>query len=142
MALPFEWLVSIYWHNKSNVLNKNLPVNGSYSNPMQVFKKETHTLLVPTESNFEAFLKALRNESFENEHLVINLLRSFNLSPDNLEVLSKIAAAKKEQGTSFVIVSETIEVDALEDEMLSVVPTLLEAQDILDMDAMERDLGL
>lgn len=109
---------------------------------MQVFKKETHTLLVPTESNFEAFLKALRNESFENEHLVINLLRSFNLSPDNLEVLSKIAAAKKEQGTSFVIVSETIEVDALEDEMLSVVPTLLEAQDILDMDAMERDLGL
>ena len=57
-------------------------------------------------------------------------------------VLSKIAAAKKEQGTSFVIVSETIEVDALEDEMLSVVPTLLEAQDILDMDAMERDLGL
>jgi len=99
-------------------------------------------LLVPTESNFEAFLKALRNESFENEHLVINLLRSFNLSPDNLEVLSKIAAAKKEQGTSFVIVSETIEVDALEDEMLSVVPTLLEAQDILDMDAMERDLGL
>ena len=79
---------------------------------------------------------------FENEHLVINLLRSFNLSPDNLEVLSKIAAAKKEQGTSFVIVSETIEVDALEDEMLSVVPTLLEAQDILDMDAMERDLGL
>lgn len=99
-------------------------------------------MLVPTESNFEAFLKALRNESFENEHLVINLLRSFNLSPDNLEVLSKIAAAKKEQGTSFVIVSETIEVDALEDEMLSVVPTLLEAQDILDMDAMERDLGL
>tara|TARA_B110000967_G_scaffold209988_1_gene269275 strand:- start:13590 stop:13919 length:330 start_codon:yes stop_codon:yes gene_type:complete len=109
---------------------------------MQVFKKEAHTLLVPTESNFEAFLKALKNKSFENEHLVINLLRSFNLSPDNLEVLSKIAAVKKEQDTSFVLVSETIEIDALEDEMLSLVPTLLEAQDILDMDAMERDLGL
>ena len=119
-----------------------MPENGSYSNPMQVFKKETHTLLEPTESNFEAFLKELRSDSFQKEHLVINLLHSFNLSPDNLNVLSKMAAAKKEQGTSFVLVSETIEIDALEDEMLSVVPTLIEAQDILDMDAMERDLGL
>jgi MoaA/NifB/PqqE/SkfB family radical SAM enzyme len=119
-----------------------LPENGSYSNPMQVFKKETHTLLEPTESNFEAFIKALRNDSFEKEHLVVNLLRSFNLSSDNLDVLSKMAVAKKEQGTSFVLVSETIEIDTLEDEMLSIVPTLIEAQDILDMDAMERDLGL
>ena len=109
---------------------------------MQVFKKETHTLLEPTESNFEAFIKALRNDLFEKEHLVINLLHSFNLSSDNLDVLSKMAAAKKEQGTSFVLVSETIEIDTLEDEMLSIVPTLIEAQDILDMDAMERDLGL
>jgi len=109
---------------------------------MQVFKKETHTLLEPTESNFEAFIKALRIDSFEKEHLVVNLLRSFNLSSDNLDVLSKMAVAKKEQGTSFVLVSETIEIDTLEDEMLSIVPTLIEAQDILDMDAMERDLGL
>jgi hypothetical protein len=111
---------------------------------MQILQKETHLLIQPDEAHFEAFYKALVTNAshYQNEHVVVNLLESFETTLENLNTFSKIAADKKEAGTSFVVVCEGIEIDALEDENLSVVPTLIEAQDILDMEAMERDLGL
>lgn len=59
-----------------------------------------------------------------------------------MDTLAPLAAAKKEAGTSFILVATSIEIDDLEDESLSVVPTLGEAEDTLEMDAIERDLGL
>jgi hypothetical protein len=51
-----------------------------------------------------------------------------------------IAEQKKENGTSFVVIYKTINIDDLPDNF-NIVPTLIEAEDILEMEAMERELG-
>ena len=47
---------------------------------------------------------------------------------------------KKEPGKSFVIVYNNVNIDNLP-QSLNIVPTLLEAEDILGMEAIERELG-
>ena len=46
---------------------------------------------------------------------------------------------KKENGTSFVIVNSNINIDDFP-ENFNIVPTLQEAEDILEMEAIEREL--
>ena len=52
----------------------------------------------------------------------------------------KIAEQKKENGTSFVVLNSSVNADDF-DENLNIVPTLQEAQDILEMENIERELG-
>ena len=51
-----------------------------------------------------------------------------------------IASTKKENSTSFVIIVRSLDIDALPEE-INVVPTLQEAEDILEMENIERELG-
>ena len=51
-----------------------------------------------------------------------------------------ISTSRKENGTSFVLICKGIDIDEIPDE-INVVPTFEEAVDILEMDAIERDLG-
>ncbi|WP_139959084.1 ribonuclease Z [Flavicella sediminum] len=109
---------------------------------MKYAKKETYTIVTPTETSFSAFFEALTKEleTLKKDHLFIDFLNSFSVSIEELEGFSEISATHKEQGFSFVIVAEGIDIDALEDETLSIVPTLGEAEDTLEMDNIERDL--
>ena len=52
----------------------------------------------------------------------------------------KIATQKKENGTSFVIVNSAIDIDDFP-ESFNVTPTLQEAEDVIEMEAIERELG-
>ena len=52
----------------------------------------------------------------------------------------KLSEGHRQNGTSFVIIFEGIDIDEIPDE-INVVPTFTEALDILEMDAIERDLG-
>ena len=52
----------------------------------------------------------------------------------------KIAEQKKENGTSFVVLNSSVNADDF-DENLNIVPTLQEAYDYIEMEAMERELG-
>ncbi|WP_152286538.1 ribonuclease Z [Flavicella marina] len=109
---------------------------------MNIEKKETYTLISPSENSLESFLAAIDFSSYESENLIINFLDAFNLSASDVDAFSDISMKKKENGTSFILITDTVEIDDLEDETLSVVPTLIEAEDTLEMDAIERDLGL
>jgi hypothetical protein len=51
-----------------------------------------------------------------------------------------ISTAHRENNTSFVIICQGIDIDDIPDE-INVTPTFTEALDILEMDAIERDLG-
>lgn len=108
---------------------------------MTIEKKDTYTLITPTEASLDAFLDVLNISDFEKENVLINFLNTFQVSIKQIDVFSEIAMAKKENGTSFIIITKEIEIDDLEDESLAVVPTLTEAEDTLEMDAIERDLG-
>ena len=108
---------------------------------MNIEKKDNYTLVTPTETSLESFLKAIAFSDYKKENLILNFLNSFEISSAQIDSLSEISQNKKENGTSFIIIAANIEIDDLKDETLSVVPTLGEAEDTLEMDAIERDLG-
>lgn len=110
---------------------------------MEIEKKESYSLVKPTENTFVAFFDAFSQQSaaMEKEHIVIDFLQKYEVTSADLEKFTEISLGKKENGTSFVLISNTVDIDAFEDESLSIVPTLQEAEDILEMDAIERDLG-
>ena len=76
---------------------------------------------------------------FKNHNIIVALhsLDAFKESEiaEFLQLSNKHKAAKH----SFVIVSNKIDLDVVPDELI-VVPTLLEAHDIIEMEDMERDL--
>ena len=58
------------------------------------------------------------------------------------KILLFLQYSKKHQhnGMSFVIVANGIDIEAIPDDM-NIVPTLVEANDIIEMENIERDLG-
>ena len=109
---------------------------------MKIEKKDNYTIIQVTETSFEEFLSAFEVDDFSKENLFLNFIDAFEITATQIDSFSEIAMDKKEKGTSFIIIAPGIEIDDLEDETLSVVPTLIEAEDTLEMDAIERDLGL
>ena len=67
---------------------------------------------------------------------------SENLNIDDaiISLLLEVAASFKQNGMSFVVVKSGIDIDDFP-ETLNIVPTLQEAEDVLEMEAIERDLG-
>jgi hypothetical protein len=109
---------------------------------MIIKKKKKYTLISSDENSFSDFYTLFLsiNKDYENEHLV--LLISDNLETSKKEFLSflNFSEAKKENGTSFVIVNSKINIDDFP-ENFNIVPTLQEAEDVLEMEAIERELG-
>ena len=57
-----------------------------------------------------------------------------------LKSFSDLAKTHKKSNKSFVIVAENIDFNAVP-KLLLVVPSVLEAHDIIEMEEIERDLG-
>lgn len=108
-----------------------------------VFEKKGTTTLVSTENmDITSFMKNLEAayENVKEDNLIIDLLSFSELTAeevlDFMVLSNKHIAIKK----SFVLVSDKIEYDDIP-EALIVVPTLQEAQDLIEMEEIERDLG-
>lgn len=108
---------------------------------MQVEKKETHTIIIPNEKGASLFFDSfsIELERFKNEHIILNFSKKINTTLQDILLFLNIANDFRENGTSFVIVCTGIQIDDIPDE-ISVVPTMHEALDILEMDVIERDL--
>ncbi len=108
---------------------------------MQIDKKEAYTILTPTEKSTTDFYNALTKEitTLKDEHILINFSENFNTSIKEIILFLDIATDKRENGTSFVLIITGIDIDDVPDE-INVVPTMIEALDTLEMDAIERDL--
>ncbi len=109
---------------------------------MIIQNKENYTIILPEENSFTAFYTVFSSQIHEvpTTHLFLNLSDKFHVTADELEVFSAFSEQQKEKGKSFVLITNTVEIDDFEDESLSVVPTLTEAEDVLEMDEIERDL--
>ena len=109
---------------------------------MQITKSENYTQLTPEQESIKQFLNELtkRYSEFNSEHLVIDFSEKINTTIQDLFLLLDISTSHKENGTSFVLICKGIDIDEIPDE-INVVPTFEEAVDILEMDAIERDLG-
>ncbi|MBV1888041.1 MAG: ribonuclease Z [Urechidicola sp.] len=108
---------------------------------MLINKKDFHTTITVDDNCNGQFFLNLKNQinDFSNKHLIIDFSKLDSIKLDDVLQFFDIAQEKRKQNTSFIIVATGIDVDDIPDE-INVVPTLNEALDILEMDAIERDL--
>ncbi|MGK0324958.1 MAG: hypothetical protein ACJA1D_000296 [Polaribacter sp.] len=109
---------------------------------MIIDKKENYTLISSDENSFSAFYTYFlkKGNGLDKENLILKIFCEINISKKDYILLSNIAEQKKENGTSFVIIYNNINIHDFP-ENFNIVPSLIEAEDILEMEAMERELG-
>ena len=109
---------------------------------MQIDKKEKFTLITSNENSFTEFYNSFLNEEkkLTKENIIIQVSNNINVSNQEFLLFLDKAIQKKENGTSFVVVYTAIDIDDFP-ENFNIVPTLQEAEDVIDMENMERELG-
>ncbi|GAA4882026.1 hypothetical protein GCM10023311_00110 [Flaviramulus aquimarinus] len=78
---------------------------------------------------------------FKNNNIIVALTSLQVLTKNDIVEFLQISQAHKVSKHSFVVVSDKIDLDVVPDDIM-VVPTIQEAYDIIEMEDMERDLGL
>jgi len=105
---------------------------------MKIQKNEAYNLVSIDAASFEEFSSNL--SSLQSHHLVVEVSENLNINDSKISLFLDLSTTFKENGMSFVIVKPGIDIDDFP-ETLNIVPTLQEAKDILEMEAIERDLG-
>lgn len=108
---------------------------------MKVEKKGHTTIIKDTQENIVTFIEKVTHEyhSFKDFNLILDVTHNKNVSLQEIKLFADLSKNHKKNKKSLVIVanSDFNEVPA----KLTVVPTLLEAHDIIEMEEIERDLG-
>ena len=109
---------------------------------MHIEKKENYTLISSDENSFsdfyDAFYKSL--QSLIDTHIIVELSENLNITEKDISLFLNISESKKSNATSFVLVYKNIDVDVFPEDF-NIVPSLTEAEDVMEMEAIERDLG-
>jgi len=108
---------------------------------MLIEKKDNHTVITAQDDCDQQFYINVKNKikGFPKEHIIVDFSKLDSVKLDDVLQFFDIANEKRESQTSFIIVASGISIDDIPDE-LNVAPTLNEAHDVLEMDAIERDL--
>ena len=109
---------------------------------MNVEHKENQTVIKGTHDNIASFSEDLLNEltDFKDQNLIIDLTHNSNITSNSIKQFVQISKLHKKNNKSFVIVANTIDYNSVP-VSLTLVPTILEAHDIINMEEIERDLG-
>lgn len=109
---------------------------------MKVIEKDSFKILQDEKENVRDFAEYLEknHEIFQKENVVIDILKYGTLSLEELLAFLELSNKHRRNKKSFVIVNDTINIDRVPEEIV-VVPTLQEAEDIIQMEEIERDLG-
>ncbi len=90
--------------------------------------------------DFASFIEAQIPTKYKGQNVVLNLLKYDTLELPHLLQFLKTSNLHRKTKQSFVIVNDAMDIDEIPFEMI-VVPTLQEAEDIIEMEEIERDLG-
>lgn len=109
---------------------------------MKVDQKDHTTIIKDTQGDLASFLTKVTDQykTFESQNLIIDLLSYDGLSVEDLKLFLPLSKQHKKAKKSFVIVVSDFDFNALP-EKITAVPSLLEANDIIEMEEIERDLG-
>jgi hypothetical protein len=109
---------------------------------MKIEKKDTYTLISCDENSLKKFQNSLfeKINDFETAHLILQISDEVQVNNKEFSLFLNLATHKQQNKTSFIIINSYIRSDDFP-EYLNVVPTLQEAEDILEMEAIERSLG-
>ena len=78
---------------------------------------------------------------FQNDNVIVNLTSLNPIPLEDIVEFLQVSNRHREAKHSFVIVTNKVDLDEAPDEIV-VVPTMQEAYDIIEMEEMERDLGI
>jgi hypothetical protein len=109
---------------------------------MKVDQKGHTVTIKDTQGDFNSFLEKVTQQykTFEKHNIVIDLTAYSSLPEGDIKLFLPLSKQQKKAKKSFVIVVANLDFNAISDK-LTVVPSLLEAHDIIEMEEIERDLG-
>lgn len=106
-------------------------------------KKGTTTTVFQENIALNEFLENLKGgyAKISDDNIIVNLFSFSKLSGGDILEFLELSNAHIEVGKSFVLVTNKVSYEDLPDQ-IAVVPTLQEARDIIEMEEIERDLGI
>ncbi len=107
-----------------------------HSENFVIAKKDTNQL-----ENFIISLETKINNQLRDKNMIIDLLDFSELTSDLLKLFLKLTVICQKSNNSFVIVNNHINLNEVSGEIM-VVPTIQEAKDIVEMEIIERELGM
>lgn len=109
---------------------------------MKTEKKDNYIILRDEKDDvidFSNYLTQIQNR-FNSDNVVIDITKYGQLTLKELLSFLKLSNQHRKSKKSLVIVNDTINIDEVPEE-LQVVPTLQEAEDLIGLEEIERDLG-
>ena len=109
---------------------------------MKVDQKGHTVTIKDTQGDLNGFVEKVTQQfkTFEKQNIIIDLSADNNLSESDLKLFLPLSKQQKKSKKSFVIVVADLDFNSISDKLV-VVPSLLEAHDIIEMEEIERDLG-
>ena len=107
---------------------------------MTIEQHNSTSIITQEKTSLSEFSKkfSVLHERFKGSDIILNLN---NANKSSMDALVSISKTHRELNHSFVVVSTQLIPDDFEDDF-TVVPTLQEAHDYIEMEQMERDLGI
>ena len=109
-----------------------------------IFNKEGNTTIILQEKAvLETFIKKVHGsyDTIKNDNIIVNLFSFSELTKNDVLEFYQLSNKHRASNKSFVLVTNKVSYDEVPDE-IQVVPTLQEAKDIIEMEEIERDLGI
>ena len=109
---------------------------------MKIEVKTNYILMSSEEDTFSEFMLNFEKEHFNygEKHLIVEISDKFSSSKENILLFLNYANEHQKNGTSFVIVLKDVNIDDFP-ETFNIVPTMVEAEDVIEMENIQRDLG-
>lgn len=107
---------------------------------MESVKKDNYILL-ESPSDVKSFIDKLKQsfQDFSAENLVLNF-EDHSFSKEDINELLQLSASHYAKQKSFILVNSHLDIETISEE-LRVAPTIQEAEDMIQMEEIERDLG-
>lgn len=83
---------------------------------------------------------SMQHNSFKTENVIVDLSSAENVALDDILAFIPLSKKHRKGKKSFVIVVQSVDYNEVPEEIV-VVPTILEAHDMIEMEEIERDLG-
>jgi hypothetical protein len=109
---------------------------------MKVEQKGHTTVIKDTVGQTADFLMKVTHEhnTYKNSNLILDLTHDKSLSLEDVKSFAELIKLHKKQKKSIVLVADSVNFNAVPKSII-LVPTILEAHDIIEMEEIERDLG-
>lgn len=109
---------------------------------MKVEQKGHTTIIKDTQGSFLTFIEKITEQfnTFKDQNLILDVSKDEELTIQDLKEAKDLVKKHKKKRKTMVFVAENLDFNKIPNDLL-VVPSILEAHDIIEMEEIERDLG-